>query len=584
MNKSLKSLLYFILNIAIWILASFFALFFRYDFSIPFSLVIKVLPTMLSLIVIFYVVSYFDSKLFGASRRNTIEDFFSIVRRYLTTGILHFVFLFVYPSFFLPRSFPILASIFALGLFTLSIRTLKYTYQLILIRNRKILVGIYGAGQQGQLLTQKILSDNNLDWKPIVIFDDNKDIKLSKVNGIKVVTGISLDKLLKKYDLQILIISFSKISNERLQVIQETCSNFGVQLQIIPPIKALSGMEFSVSDVRRPTQEELIGKTSLKIDFSSISNYFQGKTILITGAGGSIGSEIARQISNCQPKDLFLLDRDESGLLDVDISIDNQKLHTSKQIILADIRDQDRMLKVFAQVKPEIVFHAAALKHLNILEVHPDEGYKTNVEGTYNLLASTIGNNVKTFVNISTDKAADPISILGKTKLIAEQLTAGYADIEKNCKFVSVRFGNVFGSRGSVLQTFSKQIELGEPITITDPKVQRYFMTLEESVHLVLQAATQGESGDTLILKMGEPILIRKIADKLIKASGKNIEIKFSSLRPGEKLSELLVGKNEKELTSQGEETIKVKVNPVTWLDVPRIWSQLLQPNITDQN
>ena len=539
---------------------------------------------MLSLIVIFYVVSYFDSKLFGASRRNTIEDFFSIVRRYLTTGILHFVFLFVYPSFFLPRSFPILASIFALGLFTLSIRTLKYTYQLILIRNRKILVGIYGAGQQGQLLTQKILSDNNLDWKPIVIFDDNKDIKLSKVNGIKVVTGISLDKLLKKYDLQILIISFSKISNERLQVIQETCSNFGVQLQIIPPIKALSGMEFSVSDVRRPTQEELIGKTSLKIDFSSISNYFQGKTILITGAGGSIGSEIARQISNCQPKDLFLLDRDESGLLDVDISIDNQKLHTSKQIILADIRDQDRMLKVFAQVKPEIVFHAAALKHLNILEVHPDEGYKTNVEGTYNLLASTIGNNVKTFVNISTDKAADPISILGKTKLIAEQLTAGYADIEKNCKFVSVRFGNVFGSRGSVLQTFSKQIELGEPITITDPKVQRYFMTLEESVHLVLQAATQGESGDTLILKMGEPILIRKIADKLIKASGKNIEIKFSSLRPGEKLSELLVGKNEKELTSQGEETIKVKVNPVTWLDVPRIWSQLLQPNITDQN
>lgn len=584
MNKSLKTLLYFILNTATWILASFFALFFRYDFSIPFSLVIKVLPTILSLIVMFYVVSYLDSKLFGTSRKNSIEEFFSIVRRHLTTGILLFVFLLTYPSFFLPRSFPILASILALGLFTLITKTLKYIYQLILIRNKKILVGIYGAGQQGQLLTQKILSNNNLDWKPVAILDDNKDIKLSKVNGIKVVTGISLDRFLKKYDLQILIISFSKISNERLQVIQETCSNFGVQLQIIPPIKALSGMEFSVSDVRRPTQEELIGKTSLKIDFSSISNYFQGKTILITGAGGSIGSEIARQISNCQPKDLFLLDRDESGLLDVDISIDNQKLLTSKHIILADIRDQDRMLKVFAEVKPEIVFHAAALKHLNLLEVHPDEGYKTNVEGTNNLLASTIGNNVKTFVNISTDKAADPISILGKTKLLAEQLTAGYADIEKNCKFVSVRFGNVFGSRGSVLQTFSKQIELGAPITITDPKVERYFMTLEESVHLVLQAATRGESGDTLILKMGEPILIRKIADKLIKASGKNIEIKFSSLRPGEKLSELLVGKNEKELTSQGEETIKVKVNPITWLEVPRIWSQLLQRSITDQN
>lgn len=534
--------------------------------------------------MMFYIISYLDSKLFGRSRRNSIEDFFSIVRRYLTTGILYFVFLLIYPNFFLPRSFPILASVLALSLFAFTTKTLKYIYQLISIRNRKILVGIYGAGQQGQLLTRKILSDNTLDWKPIVIFDDDIDIELSKVNGIKVVTGISLERFLKKYDLQILIISFSKISNERLQIIQETCNNFGVQLQIIPPIKALSGTDFSVSDVRRPTQEELIGKTSLKINFSSVANYFQGKSILITGAGGSIGSEIARQISNCNPKDLFLLDRDESGLLDVDISIDNQKLLTRKHIILADIRDQDRMLKVFSQIKPEIVFHAAALKHLNILEVHPDEGYKTNVEGTNNLLASTIGNNVKTFVNISTDKAADPISILGKTKLISEQLTAGYADIEKNCKFVSVRFGNVFGSRGSVLQTFSKQIELGAPITITDPKVERYFMTLEESVHLVLQAATQGESGDTLILKMGEPILIRKIADKLIKASGKNIEIKFSSLRPGEKLSELLVGKNEKKLTSQGEETIRIKVNPITWLDVPRIWSRLLQPSITDQN
>ena len=216
--------------------------------------------------------------------------------------------------------------------------------------------------------------------------------------------------------------------------------------------------------------------------------------------------------------------------------------------------------------------------------MYPDEGYKTNVEGTNNLLTSTIGNDIKTFINISTDKAADPTSVLGKTKLIAEQLTAGYANIEKNCKFVSVRFGNVFGSRGSVLQTFSKQIELGVPITITDPKVERYFMTLEESVHLVLQAATQGESGDTLILKMGKPILIKEIADKLIKVSGKNIEIKFSSLRPGEKLSESLIGKNEKELNSYGEETLRVKVDPVAWVDIPKIWRKLLNSSVTDQN
>ena len=584
MNKSLKKLLYLVLNVFIWMSASFFALFFRYDFSIPFSLLVKTIPTVFILTTIFYVVSYLDGRLFGMSRNNSIEEFFSIIRRYLATGILYFIFLYIYPSFIFPRSFPILASILALGFFVVVTKTLKYIYQVITIRDKKILVGIYGAGQQGQLLIQKILSTNTHDWKPTIVFDDDKNIGFNKINGIKVVTGISLDKLLKKYKLQILIISFTRISNERLQMIQEACENFGVQLQIIPPIKALTGMEFSVSDVRRPTQEELIGKTMFKINFPALSKYFEGKTILITGAGGSIGSEVARQIINCKPKDLFLLDRDESGLLDVDISIDNQKFHTNKHIILADIRDRDRMLKVFSQIKPEIVFHAAALKHLNILEMYPDEGYKTNVEGTNNLLTSAIGNDIKTFVNISTDKAADPTSILGKTKLIAEQLTAGYADIEKNCKFVSVRFGNVFGSRGSVLQTFSKQIELGAPITITDPKVERYFMTLEESVHLVLQAATQGESGDTLILKMGKPILIKTIADKLIKASGKNIEIKFSSLRPGEKLGESLIGKNEKELNSYAEETLRVKVDPVAWADVPKMWNKLLNSSVTDQN
>ena len=269
---------------------------------------------------------------------------------------------------------------------------------------------------------------------------------------------------------------------------------------------------------------------------------------------------------------MYLLDRDESGLLDLDISLESQKLDTKRHLVLADIRDGECISKVLTKIKPEIVFHAAALKHLNMLEMYPEEGYKTNVQGTNNLLTAAVNNQVKTFINISTDKAADPISVLGKTKLIAEQLTAGYAEMNRSYKYVSVRFGNVFGSRGSVMQTFSKQIELGAAITITDPKVQRYFMTLEDSVHLVLQAAIQGESGDTLILKMGEPILIKDIAAKLIKASGKKIEVKFSSLRPGEKLTELLIGKDEKTLKSQGGETLRVRVDPIAWADISESW------------
>lgn len=572
MNDLLKTILYFVLNLFAWICASLFALLFRYDFTIPLNIFVKVIPSTLILICTFYLISYLDNHLFGIPGKSSIEEFFSIIRRYLSTGIFYFIFLFLYPNFFLPRSFPILTSVLALGFFVVSNKSIRYTYQKLSIRRNKISVGIYGAGQQGQLLIQKILKEPNLDWKPVVVLDDDTSIQISKLNGVKVVTGIPIKSFLQKYNLQILIVSYSQISNEKLQLIQDACDNYGVQLRIISPIKAITGAEFSISDIRKPTQEELIGKSSIKTNFKLVKEYFEGKVILITGAGGSIGSEIARQISNCLPQDLYLLDRDESGLLDLDISLQSLKLNVQRHLVLADIRDGERISKVLTDIRPEIVFHAAALKHLNMLEMYPEEGFKTNVQGTNNLLTAAVNNNVKTFINISTDKAADPISILGISKLIAEQLTAGYARLNTSYKYVSVRFGNVFGSRGSVMQTFSKQIELGTAITITDPKVQRYFMTLEDSVHLVLQAAIHGESGDTLILKMGEPIFIKDIAAKLIKASGKKIEVKFSSLRPGEKLSERLIGKDEKTLNSQESEILRVRVDPITWVDVPKIW------------
>lgn len=575
MNKSLRSVLYLILNLFVWTCASFFALLFRYDFSIPLNIFVKVIPSIIIFILTFYLIAYLDNRIFGSWRKTSIEEFFSIIRRYLSTGILNSIFLLFSPNFFLPRSFAVLTSFLALGLFVVLNKTIKYVYQKFLYRNNKVLVGIYGAGQQGQLLIQKIFNEDNLDWKPVAILDDDISIKINRINGVKVVTGIPINSFLQRNNLQILIISFSQISNEKLQNIQDACDCYGVQLRIIPPIKSITGAAFSISDIRKPTQEELIGKSSIKTNFQNIKTYFEGKIILITGAGGSIGSEIARQISNCLPKDLYLLDRDESGLLDLDVSLESQKLGVKRHLVLADIRDKECIYNVLNRIKPDIVFHAAALKHLNILEMYPEEGYKTNIQGTNNVLAAAEDNQVKVFINISTDKAADPISILGKTKLISEQLTAGYSIINKNCKFVSVRFGNVFGSRGSVMQTFSKQIDLGTAITITDPKVQRYFMTLEDSVYLVLQAAIQGNSGETLILKMGKPILIKDIATKLIKASGKRIEIKFSSLRPGEKLTEVLVGKNEKILESKDGEILRVRVDPIVWADVSEVWKTI---------
>ena len=577
MNNIIKSFFNFILYLFVWTISSILAILFRYDFKLSVDVAVKILPSLFLFILTFYIIGYLDRKMFGLPSKSSFEEFFSFSRKFLITGFVCFIFLLIYPGFILPKSYPILTSILSLGFYAIVNKLAKFYYQKILIKNSSITVAIYGAGMQGQLLLQKILNDQTLDWKPIVIFDDNSNLKITRLNGIKVVTGVSLPTLFKKYNLKILIVSFSQISNIKLQEIQEICNIHDVQLLIISPIKAITGKEFSISDIRKPTQEELIGKSSIKADYNLVKAFISGKVVLVTGAGGSIGSELARQINSFNPQELYLLDRDESGLLEVSLSLNIHDGRMPPKLVLADIRDEVRISDLIAKIKPQIIFHAAALKHLNILEMYPEEAFKTNVIGTNTLLKESSRNGVMTFINISTDKAADPISVLGKSKLLAEKLTAGYSSSNNDTetRFLSVRFGNVFGSRGSVIHTFLKQIEQGGPVTITDPLVKRYFMTIEDAVHLVLRAATQGESGDTLILKMGDPVPIIDIANKLIISSGKEIKLRFTSLRPGEKLNELLVGKNEHILESDFSEIMRVKVEPIKPQDASKHWQEL---------
>jgi dTDP-glucose 4,6-dehydratase len=271
---------------------------------------------------------------------------------------------------------------------------------------------------------------------------------------------------------------------------------------------------------------------------------------------------MVRQLSRYKPRELFLLDRDESALHHVQLSLDGSGHLMSSNLILADIRDTDRVNKILADLKPEVIFHSAALNHLPLLERHPEEAFKTNVLGTINILQAAINNGVKNFVNISTDKAADPISILGKSKLITEQLTAAVpTDSERN--FVSVRFGNVLGSRGSVIETFRFQIEKGGPVTVTDKAVSRYFMTIREAVHLVLQAAVIGTHGDTLILDMGSPVKIYELANQMIDRSGRKINIEITGLRPGEKMDEILISSSEKPQPTSHDLITRTRVTPL---------------------
>ena len=315
---------------------------------------------------------------------------------------------------------------------------------------------------------------------------------------------------------------------------------------VLPKLSdTLRAPQVQLSAMRNVNVQDLIGRRPVDTDVRAIAEYVTGKRVLVTGAGGSIGSELCRQLYKFGPSELIMLDRDESALHAVELSIYGTALLESPEIVLADIRDPESLNQVFVEHQPQVVFHAAALKHLTLLERYPNEALRSNVYGTLNVLRAAAANGVEHFVNVSTDKAANPTSALGHSKRLAEQLTAWFAHGSAEGKFLSVRFGNVLGSRGSVLDTFSAQIERGGPVTVTDPEVTRYFMTIPEACQLVIQAGAIGGRGEALVLDMGEPVKIVDVAERMIALSGKDIEVVFTGLRSGEKMHEELIGDGE---------------------------------------
>ncbi len=420
---------------------------------------------------------------------------------------------------------------------------------------------IYGAGEAGSQLANLMQSDRSATFIPIGFVDDDKGKRHLRRSNIRVLgTGANLDELIDAHAVETLVIAIAGVSSKRLQEIDRVCSARGVRVQVIPTAVELVGGAIRLGDVSDLSEEDIMGRQAIQTDEHQIAAFLLGKTILITGAGGSIGSEIARQVHRYSPKRVLLLDRDESALQEAQLSIDGSGLLMSEDLILCDIRDTERVQSIFHEIQPDVVFHAAALKHLVFLERAPSEAWKTNVLGTYNVVQAAVATNVPYLVNISTDKAADPTSVLGISKLITEQIISTHNTSDGS--WVSVRFGNVLGSRGSVLTTFRYQISKGGPVTVTDPDISRYFMTIREAVHLVLQAAVLGENGQTLILDMGEPVKIVDIARYMVQRSGRDIPITFAGLRPGEKLDEVLVATNEHRDATEHPLITRTKVSP----------------------
>ncbi|NQW57453.1 MAG: polysaccharide biosynthesis protein [Polynucleobacter sp.] len=401
------------------------------------------------------------------------------------------------------------------------------------------------------------------EFKPVGFLDDDASKKNLRIFGRKIFGDISLlEQTVAEYDLKILVVAFSGIEVAQLFDIERRCRNISVTLKIIPNPFEIMARNLQLEDISTVSEEDLLGRRPIKPDESKIATFLSKKKILITGAGGTIGSEIARQVNRFNSDGLFLLDRDENALLSLQLSLVGDGLLANPNLILADIRDDARIFEVLNELRPDVVFHAAALKHLAILERFPQEAFKTNVVGTQNLIDSARKLNVKYFVNISTDKAADPISELGKTKLITERQISAVSDIDK--KYISVRFGNVIGSNGSFLNTFRYQIKSGGPVKVTHPEITRYFMTVSEAVHLVLQSVLIGESGETLILDMGNPVSIDAVAKNMIAVSGRSIKIEYTGLRDGEKLHERLVGVNEKIYRGKHKDIMHTRVEPIS--------------------
>jgi FlaA1/EpsC-like NDP-sugar epimerase len=309
-------------------------------------------------------------------------------------------------------------------------------------------------------------------------------------------------------------------------------------------VRELLDGEVDLDDIRTPEARDLLGRHHIETDLDVIAHYLRGRRVAITGAGGSIGAELCRQVAAFEPAELIMIDRDESALHAVQLSIEGRALLNTPSTVLLDIRDREGVRRLFEARRPEIVFHAAALKHLPLLEKYPVEALKTNVWGTLAVLEASAAAGVTRFVNISTDKAANPCSTLGYSKRVAEGLTAGI-DAQADGRYLSVRFGNVLGSRGSVLTTFTSQLEAGGPLTVTDPDVTRFFMTVEEAVQLVVQAAGIGNGGEVLVLDMGQPVKIADVAEQLAHTVDPPCPITYVGLRPGEKLHEELFGDGE---------------------------------------
>jgi len=560
-----------LLDLLLNISALAFAYLIRFDLKAEYSLIQKEWSILSKSILFYIIVKFTVFQLFriqkGLVRYTSTEDLRRVFLAIATTTLIFTIASIVRAKFMdgyylFPTSILIMEFLVSFA-FTIGSRFIVKLVYLEATKDKsaKVNVIVYGAGVSALITKRTISKDRLINQKIIGFIDDNKKLHNTRLEGTRIYSPEKLEELAREFEIKTLIIAIQNPDTENINRVVEKCLSLGIEVQKVPRPRSWINGEFSSKQLSKINIEDLLGRKPIQLDQAKISAELKGKVILVTGAAGSIGSGLVKQIGNYEPKNIILLDQAESALYDLQQDLHAKGTVFPFEIVIGDIRNYDRLKRVFDFYKPEYVFHAAAYKHVPLMENNPSEAVLTNVKGTKNLVDLSLEFGVHKFVMISTDKAVNPTNVMGASKRVAEI----YAQTKNNLgtKFITTRFGNVLGSNGSVIPLFQKQIEQGGPLTITDERITRFFMTIPEACQLVLEAGSMGNGGEIFVFDMGKSVKILDLAKKMIQLSGleigKDIEIKVTGLRPGEKLYEELLASEENSIPTHNPQILIAK-------------------------
>ena len=551
MNNRLKILLLFVLD-SIIVLGSVFLSFRLVTEGLIRNIHALTVTALLSLAA-YYVFSYFLNLYWRDWEYASVYEVITVVKCVSAAVIVSTIAGIVWFKTLVTWQFVVvlwLLLVCAVGGVRLSMRIFReYFVDSVVMENAKPTL-IVGAGAAGTLLVRQMLMHPKMRMMPVAFVDDDPEKQRKDIYGVRILgTTKDIEKIVQQMGITKVVIAMPSLPNKKLNEVYDIARKTGAECVILPNIDEVMSGNLHVQQLRNVEIEDLLGRDPVELDQTLIEKQLRGKRILVTGAGGSIGSEICRQVSSFRPKELIILGHGENSIYQLNMELLGKYAeHFRITPVIADVQDRKRIFEVMEKYRPDVVYHAAAHKHVPLMEINPREAVKNNILGTRNVAEAANHAKVKTFVMISTDKDVNPPNIMGATKRLCEMIVQDMATKSDSTKYVAVRFGNVLGSRGSVIPLFKKQIAKGGPITVTHPDIVRYFMTIPEAAQLVIQAGSLARGGEIVVLDMGKPVRIVDLAKNLIRLSGyseDDIEIKFTGLRPGEKMYEELLNEGE---------------------------------------